>query len=111
MDHADKFRCSQQAAALRSVTVTMWKLNLFHGDDHWKTGFEQKLFGNPKLRRLGIARDDMKKESVGQAFEKSPIDAGASPEGWLRSGWQTVGARRQALRFLRCGGKVARKGS
>jgi len=71
---------------LPAVTVTMWKLDLFHGDEHWRIGFEQKLFGNPEFRRLGTGKDDMKKESVGQAFEKSPIDAGASPEGWLKFG-------------------------
>ncbi len=67
-----------------AVTVATWELDLFHGEEHWKTAFAQNLVTGPEFRRLRRGTGETNNESVGRAFEKKPIDAGASPEGWIK---------------------------
>ncbi|MGH9433187.1 MAG: hypothetical protein ACRD3T_16780 [Terriglobia bacterium] len=69
---------------LPAVTVGTWKLDLFRGEEHWKIAFAQTLVTGPGFRRLRLGPSETNKESVGRGFEEKPIDAGASPEGWLR---------------------------
>lgn len=67
-----------------AVTVNTWKLDLFHGEEHWRIAFAQNPMAGPEFRRLRRGTSETNKETVGRGFEKKPIDAGASPEGWLR---------------------------